>query len=62
VEACEGWSCLGYVEKVQMMGTIHAAFALLCYWVIAYFAELPFDVPMVLTFLIIGSLLPRALP
>ena len=41
-----------------MMGTTHAAFAILCYYVIAYFAGLPFDVPMVLTLLIIGSLLP----
>lgn len=41
-----------------MMGTTHAAFALLCYYVIAYFAGLPFDALMVLTLLIIGSLLP----
>jgi inner membrane protein len=41
-----------------MMGTTHAAFALLCYYVIAYFAGLPFDTLMVLTLLIIGSLLP----
>jgi membrane-bound metal-dependent hydrolase YbcI (DUF457 family) len=40
-----------------MIGTNHAAFALLCY-VIAYFVGLPFDAPMVLTLLIIGSLLP----
>jgi len=41
-----------------MMGTTHAIFALLCYYVIAYFVGLPFDVPMVLTLPIIGSLLP----
>jgi len=41
-----------------MMGTTHAAFALLCYYVIAYFAGLPFDDPMALTLLIVGSLLP----
>lgn len=41
-----------------MMGTTHAAFAILCYYAIAYFAGLPFNVPMVLTFLTIGSLLP----
>jgi hypothetical protein len=53
VEACEGRSCFGFVEKIQMIGTTHAAFTLLRYYVIAYFAELPFDMPMVLTFLII---------
>jgi len=36
-----------------MMGTTHAAFALLRYYVIAYFVGLPFDMPMVLTLLII---------
>ncbi len=41
-----------------MMGTTHAAFVLLCYYVIAYFVGLPFDVPMVLFLLIFGSLLP----
>ena len=41
-----------------MIGTTHAAFALLCYYVIAYFAGLPFDEPMVLALLIVGSLLP----
>jgi len=41
-----------------MIGTTHVAFALLCYYVIAHLAGLPFDVPMVFTFLIIGSLLP----
>jgi len=41
-----------------MMGTTHAAFALLCYYVIAYFVRLPFDAPTVLTLLIFGSLLP----
>lgn len=41
-----------------MMETTHAAFALLCYYIIAYLAELPFDVPAVLSFLIVGSLLP----
>lgn len=41
-----------------MMGTTHAAFALLCYYVIAYFAGLPLYAPTVLTFLIVGSLLP----
>ena len=41
-----------------MMGTTHAAFALLCYYVIAYLTELPFDAPIVLALLIFGSLLP----
>jgi len=41
-----------------MMGTTHAVFALLCYYVIAYFVGLPFDAPMVLTLLVVGSLLP----
>lgn len=41
-----------------MVGTTHAAFAILCYYVIAYFVGLPFNVPMVLALLIIGSLLP----
>ena len=41
-----------------MMGTTHAAFALLCYCVIAYFTGLPFDTPIVLTLLVVGSLLP----
>lgn len=42
----------------KMMGTTHTAFALLCYYTIAYLAQLPFDKPMVLILLIIGSLLP----
>jgi len=58
VEACKGWSCFGFVEKIQMMGTTHAAFALLCYYVIAYFGELPFDAPIASTLLVGGSLLP----
>lgn len=41
-----------------MMGTTHAVFALLCYYIIACLAGLPFDAPVVLTFLIVGSLLP----
>ena len=41
-----------------MMGTTHAAFALLCYYLIAYFGGLPFDAPIVLTSLVAGSLLP----
>jgi len=41
-----------------MMGTTHAVFALLCYYIIAYFMKLPFDAPAVLTFLIVGGLLP----
>ena len=41
-----------------MMGTTHVAFAVLCYYIIAYFAKLPFEAPMVLTLLIIGSLIP----
>lgn len=41
-----------------MMGTTHAAFALLCYYLIAYLAELPFNAPMVLILLVAGSLLP----
>lgn len=57
MEACEGWSCFGFV-KSEVMGTTHAAFALLCYYVIACFVGLPFGVPMVLILLILGSLLP----
>lgn len=41
-----------------MMGSTHAAFALVCYYVIAYFAGLPFDAPVALALLIVGSLLP----
>lgn len=41
-----------------MIGTTHAAFALLCYYVTAYFVELPFDEPMILALLIVASLLP----
>jgi len=41
-----------------MMGTTHAAFALLCYYIIAYLGGLPFNAPMVLTLLVVGSLLP----
>jgi hypothetical protein len=52
VEACEGWSCFGFVEKIKVMRTTHAVFALQCYYVIAYFVGLPFDVPMVFTLLI----------
>ena len=58
MEACEGWPSLGFMEKTKMMAATHAAFAVLCYYVIAYFARLPIDSLMVLTFLIIGSLLP----
>jgi len=41
-----------------MMGTTHAAFALLCYYAIAYFIGLPFFAATVLTLLVVGSLLP----
>ncbi|MCK4424573.1 metal-dependent hydrolase [Candidatus Bathyarchaeota archaeon] len=41
-----------------MMGTTHVAFALLCYYIIAYSAGLPFDAPVLLTLLVVGSLLP----
>jgi len=58
VETCESQPSFGFVEKIKVMGTTHAAFALLCYYVIAYFAGLPFDAPMVLTMLVVGSLLP----
>ena len=58
MEACEGWSSFGFMEKTKVMGTTHAAFALLCYYLIAYFAELPFNAPMVLILLVAGSLLP----
>jgi len=40
------------------MGTTHVAFALLCYYVIAYSVGLSFDAPVVLTLLVVGSLLP----
>jgi len=40
------------------MGTNHVAFALLCYYVIAYSVGLSFDAPVVLTLLVVGSLLP----
>jgi len=35
VEACEGWSSFGFVEKTKMMKTTHAVFALLCHQFIA---------------------------
>jgi len=40
-----------------MTGPTHAAFALLCYYVIAYLAVLPINVPMVLTLLNFGDFL-----
>ena len=40
-----------------MTGTNHAAFASLCYYVIAYFAGFPINVPMVLTLLNFGDFL-----
>jgi inner membrane protein len=47
------------VEKtIKMMGTTHAAFALLCYYVIAYLMKLPFDTSLALASLVVGSLLP----
>jgi inner membrane protein len=41
-----------------MMWTTHVAFALLCYYIMAYSAGLSFDAPAVLTLLVVGSLLP----
>ena len=41
-----------------MMGTTHAAFALLCYYVIAYLMKLPFDASLSLALLMLGALLP----